>query len=355
MAERRRVAFLAAALSVAAPIALAAQDWLGVHALFDVEAWRSAGRSTLLSRPEPRALLGRAFLFGVAAPRRGIELQIGMELEGATDEAEAEVELDHVALRFLPSPYASIEIGKFAQPVGTFAARRFSTSNPLIGRPDGYPVTYPLGAMVSGAVGRFDYRAALVSLPPTNTAYVPEPGHAIHPVVGAGVTPLIGLRIGASWTVGPYLSKDDEAALPTGTRWQDFQARVVAADLRFARGYLELFAELAASWYEVPNLANEVKGTTYYVEAKYTWSPRFFTAVRFERNLYAFIQNTGTSWRARATDFVDGEAGIGFRFSAHTLVKASYRKDDWDIQPGQEAFLGEGWAAALQISYWLDW
>ncbi len=44
--------------------------------------------------------------------------------------------------------------------VGTFAARRFSTRNPLIGEPDGYPIEYPVGVELSGSGARFDYRVA---------------------------------------------------------------------------------------------------------------------------------------------------------------------------------------------------
>jgi hypothetical protein len=166
-----------------------------------------------------------------------------------------------------------------------------------------------------------------------------------------GVTPLIGLRLGGSWTAGPYLGPDVTANLPAGSRWQNFGERILAADLRFARGYFELFAELGASWYEVPTYATDVKGTTYYVEATYAWTPRFFTAARVERNLYAFVRPTGGgAWLARATDFVNTEVGVGYRVGARTLVKASWRWDKWELTPAQQAFLGEGWAVALQLS-----
>jgi hypothetical protein len=254
-------------------------------------------------------------------------------------------------LRLAPLPLLVFDVGRFPQPVGAFAARRFSTVNPLIGRPDGYPVTYPLGAMVSGASSHVDYRAGLVTLPPVNTEYVDEPGAYLRPAVGLGVTPFIGLRIGASWSAGPYLSAAANPFLASGTDWKDYGSHVVAADLRFARGYFELFGELAASSYESPTGGRDIKGTTYYVEAKYTWTPRFFTAVRVERNLYAFIRHMSFGWVARATDFVNGEAGIGYRLNARTAIKASYRADDWEITPATQAFLGDGSAFALQVSY----
>ncbi len=345
-----RLAAVAALLGAFAP-ALPAQQWLGVQAVLDVEAWRTGGRSVVLTRDDATALLGRAYVFGVIEPRPGLQLLAGTAAAAATDEREVQLELDHLTLRVAPAALLTLDVGKFALPVGTFAGRRFSPNNPLIGRPDGYPVIYPWGAQLSGRTTRFDYRVALASLPLTSEQYLPAADHILRPAASVGVTPVIGLRLGASWTAGPYLGDGISGDLPPGTQWQDFGERILAADLRFAAGYFELCAELGASWYEVPTYANDVKGTTYYVEAKYAWTPRLFTAARVERNLYAFVRPTGGgNWTARATDFVNTEVGVGFRITARTLVKTSVRWDDWEIAPAQAAFLGEGWAVALQLS-----
>jgi hypothetical protein len=349
---RTRRLRLIAALLAGFPSALAAQDWLGVRAIIDLEGWHTGGRSNVLTRDEPWALVVRGFGFAVVEPHPSWQLIAGVEVEAATDVDTATIELDHLALRFQPSPLVVFDAGKFPFPIGTFAARRFSTTNPLIGLPDGYPVIYPWGGQISGATAHFDYRAAIVSLPVTNEQYLPTPGHAPRPAISVGVTPLIGLRIGGSWTAGPYLGPDVSGNLPAGTEWQDYAEQIWAADLKFARGYFELFAELGASWYEVPTYSEDVKGTTYYIEAKYSWTPRFFTAARFERNLYAFVRPVGGgTWIARATDFVNTEVGVGFRINPRFLAKFSGRWDDWEIPPGAEAFLGEGFAIALQLSY----
>jgi hypothetical protein len=87
----------------------------------------------------------------VIEPRPGIQLLFGGDGEAATDAGRMHLELDHLMLRLAPVPLLVFDVGKFALPVGTFAARRFSTTNPLIGRPDGYPVIYPWGTQLSGA------------------------------------------------------------------------------------------------------------------------------------------------------------------------------------------------------------
>lgn len=337
------------------PATLSAQNWFAARGIFDLEGWHTGGRSVVLTRDEPWALVVRGFGLAVVEPRPSWQLIAGVEAEAASDaptDSLVHVEVEQLVLRFAPARLYVFDVGKFAFPMGTFAARRFSTKNPLIGLPDGYPVIYPWGGQVSGATDKFDYRAAVVSLPVTNPLYLPTPGHAPRPAVSVGVTPLIGLRIGASWTAGPYLGPDVSGDLPAGTEWQDYGEMILAADLKFSRGYFELFAEYGASWYEVPTFDDDVKGTTYYVEATYSWSPRFFTAARFERNLYAFARPIGGGmWLARATDFVNTEVGVGFRITSRFLTKFSGRWDDWEIPPGAEAFLGEGFAIALQLSY----
>jgi hypothetical protein len=344
-----------ATLLLGAPATLAAQDWLGVRAILDLEGWHTGGRSNVLTRDEPWALVLRGFGLAIVEPHPSWQLIAGVEAEAATDaptDSLVELEVEQLALRFTPSPLYVFDVGKFAFPIGTFAPRRFSTTNPLIGRPDGYPVIYPWGVQISGTTAKFDYRAAIVSLPVTNELYLPTPGQAARPAVSIGVTPIIGLRLGASWTAGPYLGPDVSGDLPSGTEWQDYGEMILAADLKFARGYFELFAELGASWYEAPTYDDDVKGTTYYIEAKYSFHPRFFTAARFERNLYAFIRPFGGgTWVARTTDFVNTEVGAGFRINPRFLAKFSGRWDDWEIPPGTEAFLGEGFAIALQLSY----
>ena len=346
---------MAATLLLGAPATLAAQDWLGVRAIFDLEGWHTGGSSTLLTRDEPWALLVRGFGLAVVEPHPSWQLIAGVEVEAASDASTDELvefEVEQLAVRFMPSALYVVDVGKLLFPIGTFAERRFSTTNPLIGQPDGYPVIYPWGGQISGSTSHFDYRAAVVNLPVTNEQYLPAAGSAARPAISVGVTPLIGLRVGLSWTAGPYLGPDVSGDLPAGSEWQDYGEMILGADLKFARGYFELFAEYGASWYEVPNQSEDVRGKAYYIEAKYSWSPRFFTAARFERNLYAFIRPVGGgNWLARATDFVNTEVGVGFRINPRFLAKFSGRWDDWEIPPGTEAFLGEGFAIALQLSY----
>ena len=82
---------------------------------------------------------------------------------------------------------------------------------------------------------------------------------------------------------------------------------------------------------------------------------RLYVALRLERNDYPFIALVSpTFWVARTTDFHDEEFGLGFRVSASTLLKASYRQDRWHIDAGNQAFIrpgGRAFAAQLSQSF----
>jgi hypothetical protein len=200
----------------------------------------------------------------------------------------------------------------------------------------------------------FDYRAGIVSLPITHDGYTPDPSPSPRPAAGFGVTPVVGVRIGASATVGPYLRADLGPALLAGKSWRSYQQRVVAADVQLSRGYLELFAEAAYGSYDVPG-HEAANGLTYYVESRYTFTPRLYVAARVERNDYPFIAPLGgTQWTSANSDFSDAELGTGFRVSATTLLKLSARVDRWAPPRSPYAPSANGRAFAMQVSRTFD-
>jgi hypothetical protein len=338
-----------------------AQGGILVQGIADAELWKTDSGSILLTRNGGRpSFLGRVNLWGAADIGRHVVVYAAgtAETGNARSESGTEWYTDMAGVRYTQSDAFVIDAGKMPHVVGTFAARRYSSRNPLIGIPDGYPLQYPLGLQVSGAHGRFDYRGAVVSEPIYHEGYTPEPTSAPHPALGAGFTPAIGVRVGASATWGPYLNRDLAPTLLAGRSWRAYDERIVAADAQVSRGYLELHGELARSSYEVPDGAagiRTVRGLTYYAEAKYTLTPRVFAAGRFERNDYPYIQPlSDVAWIANPTNMYDGEAGVGYRLTSRTLLKASVRSDRWDVPPEMRSFLGNGTALALQLSQSFD-
>ncbi len=365
----RRIRLLIAGVGVLAACTesgvASAQGPVLLQGILDGEAWSTNTSSNLLTRNVGRpAGLGRLQVWGAYEPVRHWVLYAQGEAEAGNARNSTETQdfySDQFGIQYSPTQLFVVDAGKLTPLIGTFSTRRFSTRNPLIGIPDGYSLQYPLGVKVSGETSHFDYRAAMVSLPADHLGYVPRATARLRPAIGAGFTPIVGARIGASFTVGPYLNHSIGATQLAGKRWSAYDQRVLALDAAFSRGYLETHAEFARGSYDVPGRANAVSGLTYYAEAKYTLSPRFFLAARAERNKYPFIRPTSSAtWVANLTDFVDGEVGGGYRFAASTLFKLSVRGDRWWVRSGA-GFRGQGGhAIAVQLSQafdvmnWLD-
>ena len=361
MRAARRRASIVAALIAASMSRVRAQGAVTLQGIADAEAWSTNTSSNLLTRNLGRpAGLGRLLVWGAFEPAKHWVIYGQGETEGGNARPGSEkydFYSDQFGVRYAPSAKLVVDAGRLTPIIGTFSARHFSTRNPLIGVPDGYSLQYPLGVNVSGEAKHFDYRAAMVSLPADHANYVPQPTARLRPAIGAGFTPVVGARIGGSFTVGPYLNRGIAATQLAGKSWSAYDQRVIALDASFSRGYLETHAEYANGSYDVPGRAKAVSGLTYYGEAKYTLTPRFFVAARAERNRYPFIRPSSTSpnWIANLTDFVDGEVGGGYRLTASTLLKASMRADRWWLRAGATGFRGRGGeAVAVQLSQAFD-
>ena len=353
----RRLLGLLTTLALVLPARVHAQGgflWQGVAS---VEGWKTDSASLLLARGGGHpSLLGRVDSWAAAEPITNIIAfaEVLGERGSALDETGNDVYLKQYGLRYSPADAFTIEAGRITQVVGTFSARQLATRNPLIGVPDGYGATYPKGARIDGSLGMVDYRAGVLSLPVWRSGYTPEPSTAWRPAYGVGVTPIIGLRVGMSGTYGSYLNDSYTASQLNGNVWSSFKENIVAADAEFSRGYFEAHFEGAHSTYDIPGRPDTQNGLEYYLESKYTFTPRFYVAARFEQNDYPFIAAFGPVWVAANSKVSDGEVGGGFRILSGTLLKLAFRKDRWSPNPNPGAPHDDGYALNLQLSQGFD-
>ena len=352
---------LALAAGIALPQASKAQGGVLLQGVYDAELWKTDSASSLLARNHGQpGLLGRVNLWTAIEPLRDVVLfgQLQAETGKARHEPGSEVYVNQYGARWSPSDAFVLEAGKMTHIIGVFSNRHLSFRNPLIGEPDGYSAVYPYGVRISGVASIVDYRAGVVSMPVWHEDYTPTPSKVARPAIGGGVTPFTGFRIGASATAGPYLGSDD-AVFIAGGDWRRYKQHVVAADMQVSREYFEANAELARASYDVPDRAEPAIGLTWYVETKYTFTPRFYAAVRVERNDYPYIAPLVTPfsvpiWIASNSDFTDVEVGGGFRVTSSTLLKLSVRADHWVPNPNPNAPTASGRALAMQLSQTFD-
>jgi hypothetical protein len=288
----------------------------------------------------------------------------------------------------------NIQLGKFGTPFGQFLTRNYSNENPLIGYPLVYthrtPVnanyvpsdstellsyrgrgqgvgfyafsngsawlpllnfSYPTGIMAFGNPGRWDYRFAVVNSSLSNPLNLGTPGQRLQWIGAGGVTCFPGLHAGASYAEGPYLNGTVNRWLPPGQSINDFKQRALGFDLQYTLHHLEVYAEFLFNRFDLPNILQPLGAKGYYIEAKRTWTPRFFTAVRWNQIYFDRLRYDSTPGEAPRFDYnVNSlEVGIGYRFTEKLLSKFSYQYNRTlsDLVPKENVF-------AAQLVYSLD-
>jgi len=348
-------------LALAGSPRVEAQEKFLIEGIIDAELYKTDDDSYLLSRNNGDvSFLGRLQVWSAWQMNSNFQLYGMVEVESQDQYGyrETDSELTQLALRYSSNtePFYYIEAGKILPPIAVATDRRLSTQNPLVSEPNLLYAPYPLGIQAAGSSGWFDFRAAMVDLPAIYPEYLPsDPSSALRPDLGIGVTPMIGLRFGLAYTKGPYLNKHQEVYLPDGSEWKNFDQELWALELEFSRGYLEFTGEVVFSSYDVPFYTDSADFTEIFLELQYTWTPRFYSALRYQKFGYP-----GRSYRpypqgpAPYAINHDFEVGVGYRFSANTQLKLAYEYDRWSGQYAPGAYYPGGHSIGLQLSYHFD-
>lgn len=364
--SRLRMVCALAACAALAPAAVAGEPtqerWL-LQGLADMQYFDTDAGSRLLSVNDGKAA-GVATLRMWAAGDLGGGVQafaLGSAInqpdyENGTGRA-TDTGLEQGYLRYTAQGKARliIEAGRLVTPVGDFSPRYLPSSNPLIGQPSDYSVAYPEGIKVQGWIGRFDMMASVVNRPVSAAWYAPISDKDPRPMLSAGWTPIAGFRAGVFATRGSYLASDYEANLAPGDAWRNYDQSVAGFETKFSRAHFDFHGQYVYSTYEVPGFDRLARGRAYYVEPRYTFTPRLFGALRWERNDYPYIAPIfGTTWIASNSEVSDIEAGVGVNVMPDLTMKVSYRRDFWHVDEALKDFLPDGHAFAAQVVYHFD-
>ena len=234
-----------------------------------------------------------------------------------------------------------LELGRFGSPFGQFLSRNYPDRNPLANPPLIYSYRtslspslvprnsdsilyyrelprsrtsyadsgastwmplidygYPTGVMVSGQTGKLDGLFALVNSSVSNPLRVDQSGQKLQWISGGGWTPFPGLRLGGTVAAGPYMDSSVSSHLPAGKTISDYTQRALNLNIEYTLHHLEVYSEFIYTDYGVPNLSNRLGAKGYYIEVKHTWSPRFFTAVRWNQ---LFFNRIGSDFQPYST------------------------------------------------------
>ncbi len=292
----------------------------------------------------------------------------------------SESRLDEYALRISPwkDGRLSIQIGKFSTVIGSWIARHGSWENAFITAPSAYenltgiwdyyavdsPTTllywghvakrdsiaeensdkslrnpiiwgpaYTSGVSISGRVGHFEYAAEVKNAAPASRPESWDAGEVgfEHPSFAAriGYKPDPAWTFGLSGVSGPYLRPEAAIGLPAGRDIGDYRELILAHDISYAHGHLQLWAEFFATRFEVPTVGH-ADTFAYYIEAKYKFTPQFFGALRWNQQFYGDIPDGNGGSAKWGQDLARVDVVIGFRPTENTQLKLQYSLEHRD-------------------------
>lgn len=309
----------------------------------------------------------RIYLFAQARLDRGFD----------PGEHGPQVHLDEYALRYSPwdGGRLNLQFGKAATVVGIWTKRHLSWDNPFVNAPLPYenataasdvsvpvrtgggsdfgqvtpkekyeylPViwgpSYTTGLTLSGTSHRVDYAAELKN---AALAARPESWNATevgfdHPAFDGrvGFRPDLAWNFGFSAGEGVYLRPEAGPGLSPGRGIGDYREILLGQDVSYAAGHWQFWAECFESRFEVPKVGR-LDALTYYLEAKYKFTPQLFGALRWNQQLFARLDGSQPD-----TGRID--TAVGYRFTAHLQLKVQY-----SFQGGSPLF-GRGSTVATQ-------
>jgi len=203
---------------------------------------------------------------------------------------------------------------------------------------------YPFGVSVTVSGLRWDARAAIMDTTPLRARRVftqPDgPPRFANVVVGGGVTPAVGLRIGASMTHGGWRQAGENAAT-TSTR----AATVFTIESEFSVRYTRLAGEWTYDRIST-QLGQQTSASGWFIVGQQTISPRWFAAARVERISAQAVSLAGS---AQDQHFEGVEPVVGFRVTPELTLRAGYRVRR---SFGQPAFDHQ---AVLSAVWWRRW
>ena len=273
--------------------------------------------------------------------------------------------LDEYLLRWTPmdEPVVNFQIGKFATAFGNWVPRHLAWDNPFVtaplpyenvfivgdqGGPPGaagflgrrsrtdlkqnwmpaiWGPSYATGASVFGRIDRFDYaleikNSGLSSRP--SSWDLDEVNFGAPTITGRlGFRPDAAWKLGVSGSTGAFIVGDPISQLPAGRERDDFRQDTLGVDVSYAHGHLQLWSELIASRFDIPNVGRSGM-LSYFVEAKYKVTESLFAALRWNQQFFESIANGAGGRTPWDSEISRVDMAVGFRLNRQLQFKLQY-------------------------------
>jgi hypothetical protein len=232
-----------------------------------------------------------------------------------------------------------------AQPSSLFTA--LPPVEPRGGRATLLGAVYPYGAQATVSAAHWDARMAVMNTSPLRTRRVfaaANPPAFLNVVLGGGVTPIVGLRVGASVTRGGW-----QRAGEGPTILEDRDATVVTVEAEYSFRYTTLTGEWVRDAIETST--GDRVATGWYVQGLQTLTPRWFVAGRVERIHAAAVLFAG-GLEAPAVDpqrLAGFEEAVGYRLTPELTLRAAHRARRGFGRPGFDQTI------SVSAVWWRRW
>lgn len=193
---------------------------------------------------------------------------------------------------------------------------------------------YPLGAQATASATHWDARVAVIDTSPLRLRrvfgdpnpplFAGNPPRFSNVVIGGGVTPFVGFRVGAALTHGGWLRAGESPSIT-----EDRSANIVNVEMELAFRHTSLTSEIVYDALHTSLGTRSASG--WYIQGAQTLAPRWFVAGRVER-----IQTTLPTIVETEQNFTSTEQTLGFRLTPELTLRISHRmretfgRDTWD-------------------------
>ena len=331
MGTAARALGIAAALILSAPLVASAQSSrfaLDAVAAGDVDAGSQV----------PRGATAWFDVFGAARLVDGLDLRVRPVVFRRSFDGQWRGQFYELALRYeRPGPVGvRIDAGQMTSPIGLGILENRPNKNPVISQhstlylpipryESGTPTTfllaaaYPFGAKMTVSGAKWDARAAVIDSSPIRGRSLlgaNRPPRMANVVVGAGVTPYIGLRFGLAVAAGDYADASEVRDKSRGDR----HATITQLEGEWSFRYTRIAGEFLWTRRELAASDAHVNGG--WIEMTQTLTPRVFAAVRYD--------DQWTDWRSapdqagRHEPYRRVETAVGFRLTPDITLRGSY-------------------------------
>jgi hypothetical protein len=209
-------------------------------------------------------------------------------------------------------------------------------------RPDLLGALYAYGVSSTVAATHWDARAAVIDTSPLRPRRIissTNPPHFYNGVIGGGVTPFVGFRVGATLTHGGWMRAGEAPGVTA-----DKDATMVSIESEFAFRYTKLAGEWTHDAFETSAGTRSASG--WFVQGQQTLSPRWFVAGRVEHMQAPEPDSLRSILNAR---FNGTEEVVGFRVNREITVRAGHRARESFGQPGLSH------SAEVSVVWWRRW